>query len=634
MDAIRELEEQITRYATSYYTGQSEISDSEFDNLVDRLRMLDPTNKLLTTAGWGYTPTLNKDTHNFSKVVGLSKYRDVDNLLKSLSNVESIVLTPKYDGISCVAYYRYGKLIKAITRGNGIEGTNITDKLRLITNNKSLTTELSDSELVAIRGELVIPKYQWDYLQSDKFSMYKNSRNAVAGIINSKEFSECLKYVKFVPYKIHGNMKNLRHLSMEYVLNLLKEEFSTATNYLSLDNKNSLSLDLLKVIKDKLGSDYDCDGTVVSSNDIELASDYSYEYIQYAFKFEDEKAESKVNEIKWNLTRTGKLTPVAIIDPVELDGATIKRVTCFNAKYVEENGLGPDAIIEIQRSGMVIPDINNVIIKSPNVELPKVCPVCGSELEMIGTDLRCTNNNCMASIYNRLYYWISRISAVKGVGSSGIDEFIDILGFTDIYSIYRKTKDECLELIDKSAIGTITRNKYVIMVNNLYDYIDPRYFFYALNINGIGWTMAGSLADNNIHEYLREDNCNLNNVNEILHNLPNCGYVTACTIMDNIELLSTMAKSVKGFKSLDKTESNPNNGKVRTFAITGSLNYGTRSEFVEFLKSKNWEWTKVKDAEYLITNDTNPQSSKYKEAIKLGIPVITENEFMKYIGEI
>lgn len=625
----QELANKITYYATKYYTGQAEISDAEFDKYVEELRSIAPNHPILHTTGWGYIPTLDKASHEFGNVGSLSKYRDANLLNSAISSLKTRIIMPKYDGISCVAYYKYGKISKAVTRGNGIEGTNITDKYLQITRVTSMKI-FDQSELTGIRGELVISDDNFNKLK-EQYPQYKNSRNAVAGIINSKEMSDYLQYVDFVPYKLQGQRIPYSSFNLVEFLESIREYFPHTTEYIYVLEGRPISQTYLEDAYN-LRKGYPCDGVVASTIEFVHEDNGTIDITQYAYKFEDEKATTRVDHIEWNLTRTGKLAPVACIDPVELDGATIKRVTCFNAQYVRDNRIGRDAWVEIQRSGSVIPDIHRVVEESPNFELPKVCPACGEELKWSGTDLICDNPDCVSMQLSRVYQWISQNGSVKGVSWNGYNDIINMLDISSIPEIYENyTADTAKKVIEADNVGSATQTKFFEVINKLFGEIDPIRFFIGLNLKNIGWKAAEELAKANVHILIR-DGIDEESLSTELYNLHNFGYSSVATILKAYELIHQVANLVKFQEITSESESDDPNKEIHYFCLTGAMNYGSRSKFCEYVKQYGWEMADIKNSEYLVTNNPDPTSSKGKKAKELGVKIITEDEFLRVIG--
>lgn len=642
MDKVKELETKVIKAAQAYYTGNSIMSDSEFDSLIEELRKeSNNQSPLLTTPGWGYSPVDSvKCNHSYQTVGSLSKYRDMNSLKRDYDTSRATVST-KLDGISCVAYFIKGKLSKAITRGNGKEGVVITDKYLSTIGGISQASDYPFEDFTgAVRGELVMTNENWIKFK-EIYPEYKNSRNAVAGVINAKystykEMKEKCQHISFIAYKVMGVEDDellpteLTDIPYEKILEGLSGLGFNVVPY-------TTNLDEYKEFFEKNISTLPCDGIVVNMKSTYNPFTHAVEYVDVAYKFEDEKAESRVKYIEWSQTRTGKYMPVAVIEPVELDGAEIERVTCFNAQYVIDNKIGTGALIEIQRSGQVIPDIQRVLEESDNVEIPRLCESCNEKLVMDGVDLVCGNPHCSGKVYSRLYNYIDQMAKVKGISSKGIVKFIEILGYKDIYDIYNKTIDECVYIISHSDLGEATMNKYLEMLDWLYvNEIDPRYFFTGLNIEGLGWKTAEAISKSHplfemITAGLKSDENPLYDTSEIieeLKKLPGFGSATINSIMDNIGLIDTMSTFVNyRFKSLDEPESK----SERKFCVTGKLNTGSRSELESYAKSKGWILVDINNAEYLVTNDPDPTSSKGKKAKSKGIPIISESEFLEML---
>lgn len=344
------LENQIKHYASKYYEGNPEISDEDFDNLVDQLREIDPDSYVLKSVGWGsvFEYNGNKVQHKYQLIGSLQKVKEFGNI-PAYSNV----VAAKLDGLSAVLYYKYGILEKAVTRGNGIYGIDITDKVtRILGGRVTITPEIT----CAIRGELVISIKDWESMKEIN-SELKNPRNTAAGIINRNDITEYLDYVSLVVYNVVGiENSELDEYTQEGIYSFLEDNFDNVCPHdfawhmpLSLYYENYRSI-------------YPCDGLVIGRDKVKWnPSSNAIEYSQIAFKFPAEKKQTTVKAIEWNMTRTGRLAPVLIVDPVELSGATVKRCTAYNAKFIQDNKIAPGKVIEICRSNEVIPTILRVV---------------------------------------------------------------------------------------------------------------------------------------------------------------------------------------------------------------------------------------------------------------------------------
>lgn len=347
-----ELENEIRRLASLYYSGNTEVTDEEFDSMVDELRSIDPNSEVLNSVGWGSgieQISGRKKAHKYGLVGSLAKYKTIESLPK----YSDIVISAKLDGLSCVLYYINGKLVYALTRGNGTEGIDITDKVLRILNRDR--TYLSDKNFTgAIRGELVFSLDDWARF-IDKYPEYnssdKNPRNVAAGLINRNDLSDDLEYVSLVVYNIIAYEGNNIYTMQEHIYDFLIANFSKVCPHTRLAS-SEVSMNKFSELYNEYKELYPCDGLVYGSNFLAEGK-----YDQVAFKFDAESKESEVIGIEWQVTRTGRLAPVVLINTVQLSGTNVSRVTAYNAKFVKENNIHVGSRIVIQKSNEIIPKI-------------------------------------------------------------------------------------------------------------------------------------------------------------------------------------------------------------------------------------------------------------------------------------
>ena len=354
---IEELETQISYYASKYYMGEPEISDEQFDMLVDRLRQLNPNSRVLKT-GWGFEVNGDKVKHKYSHIGSLDKtktYEDIPERFKQ----RTVYISPKLDGLSAVAYYENGQLVKGITRGNGEYGKDITDKLTLI-----LGTSIVDNTFTgAVRGELIISNDNWNELLQ-KYTNLIAPRNFAAGIINRKEIDEDIKYIDMVVYKVVGQEGKPTMTKRDIMLQWLSLNFKHAIPncyypVLNFSSWEAYHIDTFEQFK-LLG--YSLDGLVLDSPEIVYnATTNGYIFDEVAFKFNAETTVVTVTDIEWSLTRTQKIIPVICFEKCYLSGAELERATGFNAQYIYDNKIKPGSKVEVCRSGEVIPYILGVV---------------------------------------------------------------------------------------------------------------------------------------------------------------------------------------------------------------------------------------------------------------------------------
>ena len=430
---IEKLEQDIKYYAECYYQGHPVITDEQFDSLVDKLRQLNPASSVLKT-GWGFEVNGDKVKHRYTHIGSLEKCKSYEEIPDRFKNTK-IYISPKLDGLSAVAYYERGQLVKGITRGNGEYGKDITDKLRLIVGNNIKDLSFTG----AVRGELIIRDDNWNIL-SQKYDNLISPRNFAAGIINRKEIDEDIKYIDLVVYKIVGQdsiikpfvnrgqiiswlIQNFKHTIPEYYYPVLNE-----------NSWNTYHIETFDTFK-KLG--YNLDGLVLTADNIIYDSKHAYLYDEVAFKFPAETSVTTIKDIEWNLSRTNRLIPVAIVEPVELSGAIINRATCNNAKWVKDMQICIGSDIEIQRSGEVIPKILTVMETNGNdVQLPQNCPICDHLLEWNGVDLVCNNTKCPNVALSDLEQWCEVIGETDGLQWTIMKQYLDMYGINSIESLY------------------------------------------------------------------------------------------------------------------------------------------------------------------------------------------------------
>lgn len=351
---ITELVERIKYNAQCYYEGHPEISDDEFDALVEELHCVDPDNPILFTTGWGYNPSGKKVKHIYGGMDSI--HRKPRHITGIPDNFNAVRLTPKFDGISGAAYYKDGKFYLGLTRGNGSIGVDCTNKMLRILNESSKEIPNFTG---AIRGEFIMTNENWE-LYKEIHPDAKSQRNVVAGIINRNDVDEDIKYIDFIVYKIIADEGYLfsntsaHHLSM-----WLYGFFENSSSEYQIIDKFYLTQDMLENFFNCYKKKYPCDGVVITNNVIEV-KDNKLIYDEVAYKFNSNTGSTEVLNIDWNRTRTGKMIPTIVFKPIDLDGATIRRCAGFNAKFILNNKITKGTKIKIQRSGLVIPDIVEV----------------------------------------------------------------------------------------------------------------------------------------------------------------------------------------------------------------------------------------------------------------------------------
>lgn len=631
---IDELEAQISYYASKYYSGEPEISDEQFDMLVDKLRKLKPNSKVLNT-GWGFEVIDDKVKHKYSHIGSLDKAKTYDEIPDRFKDA-TIYISPKLDGLSAVAYYQNGKLVKGVTRGNGEYGKDITDKIY-----KIIGDTLADSKFTgAVRGELIISNNNWELLKQ-KYDNLIAPRNFVAGIINRKDIDEDIQYVDLVVYKIVGQENKPIFHNRQDILWWLGVNFKNAVpdyyypilNEVSWNTYHNITFDQFK----SLG--YGLDGLVLTSSNVQYNNQtMGYVYDEEAFKFPSETTTTTIKEIVWELTRTQRYVPVAVVEPVELSGAIVERATCNNAQWVKEMQLGAGAEVELTRSNEVIPQILTVL--QPSTEkLPEVCPSCGEKLVWDGVDLKCNNKQCPNIALSDLQQWCESVGETDGLQFTIMKQYLDKYGVTNINDLYDKAVGILDDLNSKKL--SITETKILEFFKKLY--IDPvpiEKALVGLNIPRLGEKTAKILSTRKdlIDTLVRMACCSVYTEQYefvTIDCLELIKEATTSAILDNLNKFKTLRYLYDAYLSKSRLIFNEIKVDTKFIAVTGALKTMKRKDFEKFIATYGYELsTSIKKCEYLVTNDPNSGSTKNKQAKENNIPIITEEEFLNILTKI
>ena len=635
MMTIKELEDKIKFCAQKYYSKYPIVSDTVFDLLVDELRNLDPDNELLTMTGWGYDPTKVefgiKVNHKYGKVIGITnKPRTIDAIPLNLRASNTRVrISAKLDGLSCILYYNNGEFVQAVTRGNGEIGIDITSKINYICRNDVRYRNIPGFS-GSIRGELVIPCDKWMKSEMSKDST-KNPRNYASGIINRHDISDELDLIDLCVYKITAWENCEEYLTSQSMSEKLACYFEHTVDNL-ITSASNVTEDKLKELFDIFNKHYPCDGCVITNDIIKFTvKDPDMIYDEVAFKFESERAIARIDHIEWNLSRTGMMKPVACIDPVTIAGTTVSRCTCFNAKYVIDNSLGKDALIEIEKSGEIIPDIQSIVKSANSPDIPNICPRCGSKLELVGADLKCVNKDCLGTSMSDLHHWTNVIAEVDGLGGKIKEDFFTKHNINSVEDLYAK-------LPDLSFGNSATDTKLYEMSNKLINsYIEMTRALVALSIPRLSWRSAEKIVESGLFVDLANspEIFGTDAFDELSNKLDKVvGQATRKSIELNMNKVERL-KFLKGRIVMPKSKVDNNVSESKGIVvITGRLNSGTRKEFELTIKSAGYELGDkiTKDTLYLITNTPNSGSSKNKKADELGVEKITEEEFINLLN--
>lgn len=645
MERMKELIEILTKASKAYYQEDREImSDFEYDKLYDELNALEKETGIILSnsptqkVGHQVLSSLKKIRHE-SPMLSLDKTKEVNALESFLGNNKGI-LSYKMDGLTVVLTYKNGELIQAVTRGNGEIGEDITHNAKFF---KNIPLKISFKEELVIRGEAVISFKDFNII-NEKLTpedQYKNPRNLCSGTVrqlNSEiSASRNVNFIAFALVKANGqDFGDDKESRFKWLENL---------GFECVERKNVTSANIAETVKEfeeKIPSNrFATDGLVLTFSSVaysqSLGTTAKFPRDSIAFKWADELAETTLINVDWNTSRTGLINPIAVFEPVELEGTTVERASLHNLSIIENLQLGLGDKITVYKANMIIPQVAEDLTKSNNLEIPAVCPVCGEDTEIIalrdGKALKCPNPNCKAQRISSLEHFVSRDALnIEGFSEATIEKFIEkgfIDNYTDIFKL-EKYKDEIISMEgfgEKSytnLIAAIDKSKNVALPN----------FIYALGINNVGLSNAKLLCKkyNNSLEEIRKADF------ETLISIDGFGDVIADSIVKYFghQKNNDLINDVLNYLNFTATEYNDKDLKLDniTFVVTGDVHiYKNRKELQSVIEKLGGKVTTSVSAKtnYLINNDINSSSSKNKKAKELGIPIISEEDFEKMI---
>lgn len=624
-----EIKSKIIEANAAYRSGEALMSDAEYDALLEQYKSIsseDEYSDFTESLNEGVVEQGSKVKHPF--IMGSLhklKYETPDEVREFIKKYcHSLNISAKIDGISCRLHYENGKLVSASTRGDGYEGTDLTDKIPFVgfapnkLGNGKLSSEYSN---IDIRGELVILKRDFSRIE-EKFA---NPRNAVAGIMNRKDWNqEDVSDVSFIAYTILG-----QQFTKEEQFALLDAwGFKTAWHetfrpYFFKDKRLDVVEELFKYASQKF--EYEVDGLVLCDGQYRNEDKYKPDACK-AFKTNQQIGETKLVDVIWEgPSKDGFMCPVGLVDPIELGGATISRVTLHNLDVINELGLMYGSKILLKRSGDVIPHIEKVIENDSHcskIELPLECPCCSSKLVRDGVNMRCMNKDCADQVVHRLTLFIKKCG-VKSASDATLKNF-GITSFSKLVAFIpdKKYKSE-VKLYDELYAKVFSQSKEKLLG--------------AMNFVGLSETLIDKIVS--YYGYSLVESSNFKD--EAFKSLPNgIGDSTLQKFIDSLpEALAQVNMVINDTRwhwsgdVLDASRVKPSiKGSI---CVTGNLKFGSRNKFLEFAREHGYESKSgvSKGLTYLVNNDINSNSSKNRKAKELGIKIIDEESFMKLLND-
>lgn len=644
IEEIKQLVDKLNKARKAYYQENYEImSDFEYDKLYDKLEALEKETGIILSnsptqqVGYIVLSELKKVKHN-KKMLSLDKTKEISKIEDFLNTKEGL-LSFKMDGLTIVLTYEDGTLVSAVTRGNGEIGEDITHNCKMF---KNIPLKIPFKEELIIRGEALISFEDFENVNEklDIEEKYKNPRNLCSGTVRQLN-NEITKdrNVSFLAFSlVKCNKKfNLKSEQLNYLKSLGFETVKYA-----LVNKSNVSKtisDFENMIKT---NKFATDGLVITFDEIEysnsLGETSKFPKDSIAFKWADDLATTTLIDVEWNTSRTGLINPIAIFEPVELEGTTVNRASLHNISIIKNLKLGIGDTIKVYKANMIIPQIAENETNSDTLKIPAKCNACNHKAEIIqirdGLALKCTNPNCIAKVINGIVHYVSRDAMnITDFSKATIEKFINnkfITNYTDIYNLENFKND----IINMQGFGEKSYNNIINAIENSKNTTLPN-FIYSLGIEHIGLSNAKTLCKYFNYDFDKIKNATLDEIiaidgfGEIMAN----SLINYFSDKENIELINKVFPLLKLSDSINaKTNNKSIQNKI--FVITGDLqSFKNRKELqqkIEDLGGKVTGNVSTK-TDYLINNDKTSTSSKNKKAKELNITIINEEDFLKML---
>ncbi|MDP4091817.1 MAG: NAD-dependent DNA ligase LigA [Bacillota bacterium] len=650
MDKIQQMKDRIGKLneaAKAYYQLNTEImTNFEYDKLYDELLELEKETGIVLSnspsikVGYELLTNLPKEPHD-KPMLSLDKTKETTDLKEWLGNKEGI-LSWKLDGLTIVLTYRDGNLIKAITRGNGEVGEVVTSNVKVF---KNIPLNISHKGDLILRGEAVISYSDFEKINEeieDIDEKYKNPRNLCSGSVrqlNNKVTSE--RNVHFYAFSLvkadNVEFGNSRTVQLEW----LKGQGFDVVEFKRVTSE-SIEQTVKWFAENIEKNDIPSDGLVLAFEDIaygeSLGTTAKFPRDSIAFKWRDEIKETKLTEIEWSASRTGLINPVAIFEPVELEGTTVSRASLHNISIMEGFQLGIGDTISVYKANMIIPQVHDNLTRSGMAKIPETCPACGGKAVVKQNNdvksLYCINPDCPAKQIKLFSLFVSRDAMnIEGLSEATIEKFINkgfIRELADIFHIVKHKE----EIVRMEGFGEKSFNKLASAINTSRKTSTVR-LLYGLGIPNVGLSNAKLICKkfnynwNDVQNATYEQLLEVNGIGEVMANAyvsffnDDKNRIIVGDILEEIEFEAVKAATEKLiFENIN-------------FVITGTVeHFENRDELKDIIEEKGGKVTGsvTSKTHYLINNDILSGSSKNKKAKELGVRIITENEFLDWLN--
>lgn len=644
---MKELVEKLNEASKAYYAQDREImSNRAYDALYDELVSLEQETGMVlagsptVNVGYEAVDELPKEAHEIP-MLSLGKTKEREELVSWLGDKEGL-LSWKLDGLTIVLTYRDGVFLKAVTRGNGAVGEVVTNNAKVF---KNIPLKIKYQGELILRGEAVITYEDFEEINShieDVDAKYKNPRNLCSGSVrqlNNQITAE--RNVRFYAFSLvraeeNGEAYDFQNSREKQFTFLLQQGFDVVP-YLRVNKENIVAsvADYEERIKTY---DVPSDGLVLIYDDIaygrSLGSTSKFPRDSIAFKWADEIRETTLKEIEWSPSRTGLINPVAIFEPVELEGTTVSRASVHNISILKSLKLGIGDKITVYKANMIIPQIDENLTNSDSVEIPKHCPVCGGDTELRAVNevqsLYCTNPDCDAKKIKTFTHFVGRDAMnIDGLSEATLEKFI-AKGFIHQYSDIFHLEEHCDEIITMEGFGEKSYNNLIESIDAAREVELPN-LIYSLGISNIGLANAKVIC--RFYDYdldamrkaSAEELSAIDGIGEVIGK----AFEDYFAIEKNSAAFDNLLKEI----TIQKEEIDEDNQTLagKTFVVTGTLaHFGSRNELKDLIEKKGGKVAGSVSAKTvcLINNDITSASSKNKKAKELNVPIITEEQFM------
>ncbi|MFB6204223.1 MAG: NAD-dependent DNA ligase LigA [Candidatus Nanohaloarchaea archaeon] len=637
-EQVEVLREAIRYHDHMYYVENDPvISDSAYDRLFNRLEELeerfgleDPNSPTQRVGGepLDSLPTVE----HTAEMLSLESSEDINEVQEFDERIRESVgevmyhVEPKFDGLSVELVYEKGELDRAVTRGNGTEGEEVTENVRTV---RSVPLKLEDApDFIAVRGEVYMPRSGFQELNQERVergkSTFANPRNAAAGtlrLLDPEKVADRPLDIFF--YEIMDSSRDIE--SHVEAVEMLESLGLKTSEYNRLVDSIEEFIDYREEMVDRRDDlEYEIDGVIAKVNDHEkrdeIGSTASHPRWAFAYKFPPKKEETVVEKITVQVGRTGKLTPVALLQPVDIGGVTVSRATLHNGSMARELGVAEGSRVRVERAGEVIPEVVEVLEREGEFSMPGECPVCGSEVIQEGKYHYCTGGvSCPAQLKRSLEHFSSREAMdIEGIGGEVADQLVETGLVEEIPDLYRLEKEELLGL---ERFGERSAEKLLAQIEESRE-VELDRFIYALGIRHVGSETARLLAENFTLEELRSAD------KEDIEEIDGIGPEIAESIEDFFSssdevVEALLEEGVEPFRTDQGTEL-----EGLKFVFTGALEDYTRQEVVRLMENHGADVTSSVSGEtdYLVVGD-NLGESKMEDAREENIETLDEEEF-------